>query len=347
MKRYDPISRRHFTKRILSTGALLPLLPYAFPKTGNQKIIMSVTGAIDPEDTGNILTHEHILVDFIGADKTGYDRWNREDVAGVVGPYIDEVKKFGCKTIFECTPAYIGRDPIMLQLIAERMQINLITNTGLYGATDNKFIPEYAYKESGRQLSKRWINEWENGIEDTGIKPGFIKIGVNSGPLSDLHKKLVLAAALTHKNTGLTIAAHTGPAITAFEELDILKKEGVRPDAFIWVHAQVEKDWANHLKAAEMGAWVSLDGVNTNNIEEYVKMITHLRDNGGFHRVLISHDAGWYSPGELNGGDFRGFSAVFNQLVPALINSDFTMKEIDQLLKINPRKAYLIENRLF
>lgn len=35
-----------------------------------------------------------------------------------------------------------------------------------------------------------FIKEWKEGIEDTDIKPGFIKTAVNPGPLSDLDKNL-------------------------------------------------------------------------------------------------------------------------------------------------------------
>jgi len=346
MDRNHLISRRDFAKKSVILGATLTISPMVFSKTEEDGKIMTVRGPIQLEETGNILTHEHLLVDFIGAKETGYHRWEREDVARVVAPHIDEVKKFGCNTIFECTPEYIGRDPLMLKLVSERMDIHLITNTGLYGAVDNKFIPEYAFEESANQLAKRWTQEWKTGIENTGIKPGFIKIGVNPGTLSDLHAKLVKAAAITHKKTGLTIASHTGPASTAFEEIEILKKEGVNPNAFIWVHAQVEKDLQNHVKAANMGAWVSLDGVNTKNAEHYVRMITNLKDHDHLDRILLSHDAGWYSPGEPDGGKFTPYSAVFNQLAPALFNSGFPLDDIDQLLKHNPRKAYKIKKCL-
>ena len=97
--------------------------------------------------------------------------------------------------------------------------------------------------------------------------------------LSDLHKKLVTAAARTHLKTGLTIASHTGPAVPAFEQLEILKNEGVSPEAFIWVHAQSEKDISNHVKAAAMGCWIGLDGLNDNNLADYVRMIKNLKEN--------------------------------------------------------------------
>ena len=159
------------------------------------------------------------------------------------------------------------------------------------------------------------MGEWYKRIR---IKPGFIKIGVAGDTLSELHRKLVDAAARTHLKTGLTIASHTGPAIPAFEQLEILKKEGVAPEAFIWVHAQAEKDLSNHVRAARMGAWISLDGVNDNNLAEYVKMIKNLKENNLLNKVLLSHDAGWYHPGEENGGEYRGYTTLFEKLVPLL-----------------------------
>ena len=62
-----------------------------------------------------------------------------------------------------------------------------------------------------------------------------MKIGVNGASLTDLEQKLIKAAALTHLETGLTICTHTGPAIAAFEQIDLLKKNGVAPNAFVWV----------------------------------------------------------------------------------------------------------------
>ena len=169
------------------------------------------------------------------------------------------------------------RDPLLLKGLSDSSGLDILTNTGYYGAGNDKYIPQHAFIETADQLAARWILEWENGIDNTGIKPGFIKIGVANGNLSDLHKKLVTAAAWTHLKTGLTIASHTGPAIPAFEQIDILQKEGVAPEAFIWVHAQSEKDPGNHVKAAKMGAWIGLDGLDDNNLEDYIRMITNLR----------------------------------------------------------------------
>ncbi len=308
-------------------------------------IIMTVNGPIPVVKMGVTLEHEHILVDFIGADSISQQRWDKSKVAEIALPYLKQIKELGCQTLIECTPAYLGRDPLLLKSISDLSGINILTNTGYYGAMDNKYLPKYAFTESADQLSSRWIYEFYNGIDKTGVKPGFIKISVGSGNLSELHRKLVSAAARTHLKTGLTIASHTGPAIPAFEELQILQKEGVSPEAFIWVHAQVEKDLSTHIKAARMGAWISLDGINDDNLEDYIRILKNMKENKLLGKVLLSHDAGWYHPGEENGGKYRGYTTIFTKLLPLLKKENFSKREIHQLLVTNPAEAFTIRIR--
>jgi phosphotriesterase-related protein len=326
---------------------ILPfLLVFIQCKTSPENgIIMTVNGPVSSEKTGNWLTHEHILVDFIGADSISNDRWNKSAVIEKAFPHLEQVKILGAQTFAECTPAFLGRDPLLLKSLSDSTGLNIITNTGLYGARNNKFIPGYAFQETAEQLAKRWIVEWEEGIDCTGIKPGFIKIGVDNGPLSEMHKKLITAAAIAHLHTGLVIASHTGPAVPAFEQIELLKKEGVSPEAFIWVHAQSEKDLANHIKAAKSGAWISLDGLGDNNLQDYLAMINNLKDNNLLSRILLSHDAGWYDPGKENGGEYRGYTTLFEKLIPLLRSENYSEKEINQLLVINPAQAFTIKIR--
>ena len=313
----------------------------------DRPIIMTVTGSIQASQIGTTLSHEHVLVDFIGADSTGYHRWDRQKVVEKVLPFLNEAKELGVRTLIECTPAYLGRDPILLKMLSQKSGMQILTNTGYYGAIQNRFIPQHAFNETVDQLVERWVKEWEQGIEDTGIRPGFIKIAVDrDDTLSLIHQKLVRAAARTHLKTGLTIASHTGPEKPAFTQLSLLEEEGVAPDAFIWVHAQ-NGDKAAHIKAAQRGAWISLDNVNSDStkIKRYAEFILNMKNNGLLQRVLISHDAGWYRVGEPDGGKFRGYTAIFRELIPALKNNGFTDDEIDQLLVSNPQTAFRIKVR--
>lgn len=307
--------------------------------------IMTVNGPIDASEAGICLTHEHILVDFSGADIITTASWDRREVMKRAFPFLEVIRKVGCKTFFECTPAYLGRDPLLLKMLSDTLGINIVTNTGYYGAGGNKFLPANAFNESAEELAARWISEWENGIDGTGIKPGFLKTAVADGNLSDLHRKLIRAAAITHLKTGLTIVSHTGRAVPAFDQLGVLNTEGVSPEAFVWVHAQNEKNLNAHVLAAKLGAWVSFDGLNDRNVNTYAEMICNMKGNGLMEKVLVSHDAGWYHPGEENGGDYRGYITVFQKLIPELKKRGLTAKDIRQILVINPARAFSVRIR--
>ena len=335
------INKNQFFKLCVFSFLIL-FISLSCDKNNQEAKIMTVNGEILAKQMGKTLPHEHVLVDFIGADSVSRDRYNPEEVFKIVLPYLKEVKELGCQTFIECTPAYLGRDPVLLKRLSEASGLNIITNTGYYGAMQNQYIPHYAFNETADQLAGRWINEWLNGIDNTNVRPGFIKIAVDQGELTDIHKKLVRAAARTHLKTGLTIASHTGPAIGAFEEIEILKEEGVDPSAFIWVHAQAEENLEYHVEAAKMGAWISFDGLGWGEPETYVQLLNNMKSHDLLHKVLISHDAGWYHVGEPNGGNFIGFLTLFDKLLPALKDTGFTDDEINLFLVINPAEAFSI-----
>ncbi len=325
---------------------ILTLLIISF-SCDNQKddsaYIQTVNGKIKPYEMGLTLIHEHVLVDFIGADSSGLHRWDRDSVIQVVLPYLEAAKSRGVLTIVECTPSYLGKDPVLLQKLSELSGIQFITNIGYYGAGEGKYLPGHAYTESPEELASRWIEEMDRGIKDTGVFPGFIKVAVNEGTeLSDIDKKLVKAAAITHKETGLLIVSHTGPWSTAKAEIDVLVEEGVDPVNFVWGHAQAEKDFDNYIKAADFGVWISLDGIVWD-VDGHLERVLFAKENKLLNQILLSHDAGWYSPGELGGGDFKGFTALFDELIPKMKENGFTEDELNLILVENPKRAFSIK----
>lgn len=305
--------------------------------------INTVSGQIPIDSLGMTLIHEHMLVDFIGADSASPARYDQEEVIAKVLPYLLDVKRYGVKTIFDCTPSYLAKDPVLLRKLSELSGIQLVTNTGFYGAVGGKYLPDFAFSETAEELANRWIAEFENGIDGTGIKPGFIKISVNEGnPLQEVDAKLVKAAGLTHQQTGLQIASHTGTWATAKQEVAILQEMGIDPSAFVWVHAQAEQDFQNYLEAAKLGVWISLDGIGWS-VEDYVNRLVFSKENGFLGQVLISHDAGWYDPAKTDGGDFVPFTNIFEKLMPALKAQGFGEGDWEILLEENPKRAFGME----
>jgi len=301
--------------------------------------IQSVTGEVPADRLGLTLMHEHVLVDFIGADKVSAGRYDADEAFKTVLPHLEQARALGCQTLVECTPAYLGRDPALLKRLSEASGVNILTNTGYYGAAKDKHLPAHAFTETAEQLAERWTREAERGIDGTSIKPAFMKIGVDEGPLSEIDAKLVRAAAMTHRRTGLPIASHTSTGVAAIEELDILDRAGVPLSSFIWVHAHNERDTNFHTRAATRGAWVEFDGISPSSVARHVELVVFMKNNNLLDRVLVSHDAGWYRVGEPRGGQFRPYSSLFELFVPALKMAGCSDEEVLSVLVTNPRLA--------
>jgi phosphotriesterase-related protein len=333
----SPFTRRALL-RAAAAAATLPRQSRQADRTVAPQI-QTVTGPVPARDLGIVLMHEHVLVDFVGAASVSRARYDREAAIAKAVPHLRRLGELGCRTLVECTPAYLGRDPELLARLARESGLHIVTNTGYYGAANDKFVPAHTAAETPDQLAARWIREARDGIENTGIKPGFMKIGVDSGPLSDIDAKLVTAAARTHRETGLPIASHTGDGVAALAQLDLLARETVPLSAFIWVHAQSEKDQAIHEQAARRGAWVEFDGVSETSVERHADLVMHMTRAGLLGRVLVSHDAGWYHVGEPDGGAYRPHDTIFTRLIPLLKGRGFPSQDVGRLLIENPRRA--------
>jgi phosphotriesterase-related protein len=304
-----------------------------------------VRGPIDATALGTTLVHEHVLVDFGGAATASRSRYDADEAFRLALPHLQDLRGRGCQSFFECTPAYLGRDPLLLRRLSEASGLQIVTNTGYYGAARDIAIPKHAYTETPRQLAARWTAEFENGIEGTGIRPGFVKIGVDAGPLSPIDRKLVEAGALTHLATGLTLAIHTGDGQAALEIMGVLAGLWLAPDAYVWVHAHSEKDPATRAWAAMQGTWVELDGISPWGLASHVEAVLDLRRRDLLGRVLVSQDAGWYHVGEPGGGRYSPHTFLFDSFVPALRAAGLGDPEVRMLLVENPAEAFAIRRR--
>jgi len=332
-------------RKILIVGCFAILLFGCRSSTTKRPLlIQDVSGTHELIPNQIWLSHEHILVDFIGADSIQPTSWDHDTIIKETEPYLSALSAYKVAYFVDATPNYLGRDVLLLEKLAKKTGIKIITNTGLYGARNNKYIPEYAKESSAESLAAEWNSEFAEGIDGTSIKPGFIKIGIDTNDtLSVMHQKLVRAAALTHLKTGLTIASHTGEAAGLWPQLAILKEMGVSPQAFIWVHAQNESLKENYLKAAKMGCWISLDGLGWE-LENHIEKIMFAKVNGFLDQVLISHDAGWYDP-QKEEQSIQPYTPIFKKLYPELEARGLTDEEFHVLISVNPSKAYALEIR--
>ena len=301
-----------------------------------RKIVYTVRGSVRASDLGFTLPHEHIMVDFGGATTAGKHRYDAEDVIDVMTPYLKDARALGVETLIECTPNFLGRDVEIFRTLSERTGLNVITNTGLY---NNQYLPDYAHERTAESLAEDWIEEFENGIDGTGIKPGFIKTAVNEQP-NALDLKIIHAAAVAHKATGLTIATHTCLADAAEKVLAVLESHGVDPDRWIFVHAHLEPDVKRLVELARIGVWIELDGLGFGGDEEHLERLLGLLEHGFGDQILLSQDAGWYNIGEEHGGKINPYTRLKADFLPLAKERGINDAVVEKIICINPARAF-------
>jgi phosphotriesterase-related protein len=234
----------------------------------------------------------------------------------------------------------MGRDAELLVRFSKALGIHILTNTGLY---KEPHLPKFAFEYSADQLAELWIKEILEGVEDTHIKAGFIKIAVNPGTIVPIQQKIVRAAARCSLATGAVIACHTGNGVAATHLLKILNEEGLENNKLIVVHADAEENIEYHLEIARQGAWVEYDGLSQNTSKKILRLLRFMVDHGFEERILLSQDAGWYNVGQPRGGNIRGYEYLIEDFVPLMKKNGFDQKLIDKILVENPAKAFQIE----
>lgn len=310
-----------------------------FGQNGDTGFIYTVNGKINIENLGFSLSHEHIMSNF-GAVPAYRAQYDSVALFNQVIPYLKRIRSQGVISIFDCTAAYFGREVTLLKKIANATGIQIITNTGFYGGARDKYIPLFAFDASVEEIAKIWIAEFENGIDQIGIKPGFIKLAFDEGAPSAIDIKLFTAGIQTHLKTGLTMVVHTGNnPLAAKEQLRLLKEKKVSPAAWVWAHANFVDSMDLLAEAAIAGAWISLDGAKGLNISEYISKIAFFRERKLLHKILLSHDGNSFP----RGAGIRKYEAIIMELIPALRKLGYSDDEINLVMIKNPREAFIIK----
>jgi phosphotriesterase-related protein len=311
----------------------------------NEQLINTVLGPVPASKLGRALVHEHVMCDFIGAEQTSRKRWEVDAVVERMQPVLAQLKERGFTGFFDCTPAYIGRDPRVLKKIAEATGLHIVTNTGYYGGAGDKFVPKHAYEETPDQLADRWVREWNLGIEDTEVKPGFLKIGVDEAEgdpprLSGIDEKIVRASARASRRTGLAVTCHTGGGPAGLAATKLFIEVGGMPARFVVAHSDGHGVHINQ-QVAELGAWVSFDAISRQPLEQHLKLVTAMVEKHA-DRLLLSHDNGWYWVGQENGGEVRDYNYIHDTFLPALHRSGVIEGLIRKLTVDNPSRAFAV-----
>ncbi len=353
------VDRRTFLKLSALGSGFIPLGGCIGSFANSEKFpehVMTVQGSLPTQDMGWTLPHEHLFLDerpLLTQESEPLIR-DYEEISDVVLPHLNDRKAAGVTTLTETTAVGFGRSPEVLKQLSIDSDINIIMGTGVYLAAGADYIPEYVYSDTIEQLAGRWVDEFENGSSESSIRPGMLNLGIKGGSLSDLDQKVIKAAAKSHLETGLVIGVHIGPwgelepgslARAALETAELLASQVVSPSAFIWIHAQNEKDLGPALRIAGLGGYISFDGYRPGQETMYAEYVMRFKEAGLLSQLHFSQDAGWYKFSHENGGVFNAMTPIVTTLLPHLRSIGFSEQDIETIFVRNPASAFQIAKR--
>ncbi|MDI7275975.1 MAG: esterase, partial [Anaerolineae bacterium] len=292
--------------------------------------IMSVLGPIPTSGLGMILPHEHLFTDLRGPGPWDYSGVDLDHVVRRLRPHLEEIKAQQVTALVEATPPCVGRYVRALQAVAEDADLPVVAATGAYR---DPFIPPDMRALPQQALTEVMVREISEGMDDTAVRAGFIKLGASDEGLTPLEERALRAAAHASLQTGVAIASHTTVGAVALRQAEVLEEEGLNLRRFIWVHAHCEPDVELHVRLARRGVFVEYDAIGAPDRPDafFIRLLRRMWDAHCGSRVLLSQDAGWYQPGDPE-APIRGYGYLAGVFLPALRLAGFDAAAIHTMV---------------
>ena len=261
-----------------------------------RKKFNTVLGEISGEEVGITLPHEHICCYSEYMYKMAGNKYlDKEKLVETSVKYLLELKeRYDLKTFVDCTPVNIGRDVDLLKVVSEKSGVNIICSTGFY-YTEELIL----YNTPMETVADYMIRD------AVAVNAGVIKCAVEYAEISPFVKKLLCAVAKTQLTLGLPVVLHTNANNkNGLAALEILRAEGVKPEAITVGHLSDTRDLDYVKQIADYGCFIGLDRMYGHTTEEYVsekvESIRELCKAGYENQILVAHDALFFNGFEGN-----------------------------------------------
>ena len=301
------------------------------------KHLMTTLGPMRKDQLGLILPHEHVFVDLRTPDQPGYAEADASDVVALMAPQIEAIKAQGITALVECSTGGVGRRADLDLAVSQATNFPIVVPTGNYR---EPWIPAWVSTASEAELEAWMLKELTEGIDDTGVKAGWIKLSAGDNGITPLEARILRAAARAAKATDAVIGSHTIKGRVVMDQLDIIEAEGYSASRFISIHTQAEPDFAMHKAVAARGAWIEYDNIGYVPDEETVPRILRALEAGLGGQLLLSHDMGWFDPALPGGGVPRPYTHLVDSVLPKLRAAGVDETMIVRLTETNPFEAF-------
>ncbi len=219
--------------------------------------VNTVLGQISADELGMTLIHEHLALGYLGWECDAMaPPYDREAAATACVEALKEAKAYGLKTLVDATASDVGRDIELQKIVSERLDMNIIYVTGMY--TERYGKPGYLKFRSQvyditTEVCETYVKEITQGIGNTGVKAGVIKVATGHGKITSYEEKIIKAAARAQKETGVPIISYTEAGTMGPEQADLLISEGADPRRIAIGHMCGNANLQYHLSVLEKG----------------------------------------------------------------------------------------------
>lgn len=317
--------------------------------------IATVSGETTASALGKTLMHEHLVIGYPGFEShTTGPGASAAEMHAVCVDKIQQLQDLGFASMLDPCPNDLGRDVEFAAKVAQQTGFQIICATGLYKQNEGGF-PYWHFRSNFapqvNAMSEMFIRELTEGIGETGIRAGIIKVGTGVGEITDYEKTILEAAAKASIETGAPITTHTDQGTMGDAQQKILTDCGVPAHRIIIGHSCGTDDHDYHLRIAKGGSYLGFDRFGIDLLfpdEKRVASLAKLIRAGGGDRIVVSHDSVWCWRGEpfpaevlANMPDDIFDPTHFSKrIVPRLRAAGITEEEIDRLLVENPRRFF-------
>ena len=297
--------------------------------------ITTVLGDRDPAQIrGPALAHEHLYIDLSHeGDPEGCVR----DEEAVLGELKGARDRFGLGLVIELTCQGMGRNATVLKRLSAASGVNVVCATGFYY---ERFHPPYVRRSSTDELTGILLDEINNGIEDTGVRPGVIgEVGSHGPEMSAAEERCFRAAARAALASGLSMTTHAHLGVGAVGQLGVLLEEGLPPERICLGHQDLIDDPDQHRTLAEAGAYVAFDTVGKESYqpdEVRLRLLMRMLETGHEDRLLLSNDVSREAYLKNRGG--FGYDHLFESFVPELRRVGVEDRTLTTILEENPKR---------
>lgn len=255
--------------------------------------IETATGPIEPDQLGFTLGHEHVLVASAGI-LHGYPYlFDVERTRTQVVRELAEAKAGGVDSIIDLTTLDLGLDARFVADVSRRSGVQIVVATGLW-----LDIPRFFWGRGPDFLARVFIREIEEGIGDTGIKAGVIKVANDVGGVTEQGELVLRAAARACRATGVPISTHQwAPEQVGRRQVEIFQEEGVDMARVCIGHSADTTDVDYLVELLDNGVYLCLDRYPTRegrpDWQTRNATVKALIDRGFASRLMLGHD---YNP---------------------------------------------------